>query len=83
MDVLKSKTITTAEGGRFVLSGVNLSQIIKVCRQGIQYDYTSFLLLDSSNRCWSFITFGKRIIFKQDTPFEAGEKIFVIYKLST
>ena len=83
MDVLNYKLIDADEGSTYVLSGINRAQIIKVCRQGIQHDYVSFAFLGASNRSWSFINFGKRVIFRTDTPFGADEKIFIIYKVTT
>ncbi len=83
MDVLRYRVLNTLEGATSVASGINFSQIIKVCRQGLQFDFTSVFFLETSNRCWSFFGTGKRILFKSDSPFGAGEKVFVIYKVTT
>jgi hypothetical protein len=83
MDILMSKTFTVAAGFTSVSTGINLADILKVCRQGIQLDQVTFLSLGSSNRSWAFLNFGKRIVVKADSPFVSGEEIFVIYKVTT
>ncbi len=84
MDVLRYRLKTTSPGALSVAAGVSRAQIIKVCRAGIQMDYTDLVDLPTSNRSWSWIPAGVgRIVFRSDTPFEVGEKIFIIYKIST
>ena len=83
MDVLTYKLVTATEGATTVNSGgLNSAQIIKVVRQGIQHDFTSIVNLSTmSGREWTFLTWNKRIVFRDDMPFEAGEKIYIMYKI--
>ena len=84
MDNLFYKTVTGNEGGSNISVGVNRSQIIKVSRQGLQYDEKLFVDVASlTSMEWVFlIGFGKRIHFL--IPFaEGGETIHIIYKVTT
>jgi hypothetical protein len=83
MDILKSKTVTGSEGGSTVNSGLNVSKIIKVSRQGEQKDYSPFVSVSSLDGTdWTFISPTKRIAFGPSFPFATGgETIHIIYKL--
>ena len=83
MDILKSKTVTGSEGSSTVNSGLNVSKIIKVSRQGEQKDYSPFVSVSSLDGTdWTFISPTKRIAFGPSFPFATGgETIHIIYKL--
>jgi len=80
MDLLKYKTVNAVAGALTIHPGLNRDQIIRIARQGIQFDYTSLIGLSASNSCWSFISHTKKIIFKD--AFATGEKIHIIYKVT-
>jgi hypothetical protein len=82
-DIVKYKTVNTTEGAHTIQSGLNLSQILKVARRGVQQDNYPFLTIGdpASTRGWAFIAFNRRIVFLDDIPFEAGEKIYIMYKI--
>jgi len=84
MDILNYKLVTAVEGATSISTGgLNLSQLIKVARQGIQHDYTAFVNLSTmSGREWTFIAWSKRVVFNSEFPFVANEKIYLIYKTS-
>lgn len=82
-DILGYKTITTSVGAHTCSSGgLNLDQILKVARRGVQQDYLGVLSLGdpASTRAWTFLSFNKRIVFLDTIPFEAGEVIYIMYK---
>jgi len=83
MDILKSKTVIGSEGASTVNSGLNVSKIIKVSRQGEQKDYSPFVSVSSLDGTdWTFISPTKRIAFGPSFPFATGgETIHIIYKL--
>jgi hypothetical protein len=83
MDILKSKTVTMSDGNVSVSTGLNLAQIIKVARQGIQHDYVGLIGINSANRAWTFTTWNRRIVFNTSFPSVGNEKIFIIYKETT
>ena len=84
MDILRYKQVTLPAGSVSVSSGgVNLSQILKVARQGIQHDYIGLVGINSANRAWSFVSHTKRVIFSTSFPALEDETIFIIYKEST
>jgi hypothetical protein len=82
MDLLKYKTATLSDGTVTVPTGLNLSQILAVKRQGIQHDYVSLLGINTSNRCWSFTSWNKRIIFNSNFPGVGDETIYIMYKVT-
>lgn len=84
MDIVRKKLVTGSEGAVSIPSGgLNLAQILKVARAGIQMDYTDILNLTTMNaREWTYLTWSKRLVFKSDTPFFAGEKIYIMYKIT-
>jgi hypothetical protein len=82
-DILKYKTIDAVEGAVSVNSGLPLAQIIKVARQGEQKDFTPFVNLSTMGGSeWTYYSVLKRIIFGAAFPFAAGEKIYIMYKVS-
>ena len=84
MDNVKYKTVTGTDGNLSVGIGINMSQILKVSRQGMQKDdagLVSLSSLDGSN--FSFLTVGKRISFGTSFPFMGSEKIRILYKVTT
>lgn len=83
-DIVKYKTVTTAVGAHTIQSGLNLAQILKVSRRGVQQDNLPFLSIGdpAATRSWAFIAFNRRIVFLDDIPFEAGEKIYIMYKIT-
>lgn len=85
MDFLRKKTVTGAEGATTIpTGGLNRDQILKVARQGMQMDYTDILNLSTMGaREWTYLTWSKRIVFRTDTPFVSGEKIYIMYKITT
>jgi len=78
-----SKTVTGAAGSNTVNSGLNLSQIIKVSRQGEQEDYARLVWVNTLNgNNWTYISPTKRIAFGPAYPFASGgETIHIIYTL--
>lgn len=83
MDILKYKTVTGTSGNNSVGIGINLSQVIKISRQGEQKDYAGFVAISSlDGRNWTFITTGKRVSFGTNFPFVGSEVIHIIYKVT-
>jgi hypothetical protein len=79
-DILYYKTVIGT--GNSVGVGLNLSQIIKVSRQGEQKDYAGLVLINTLNGSnWTYLTVGKRISFGTDFPM-SSEVIHIIYKVS-
>jgi len=85
MDVLRYKTVTGTDGASTVSTGgLNLAQIIKVSRQGIQHDYSGGLIaINELNRQFAFLSWNKRIVFNSLNPFVGDEVIHIIYKVTT
>jgi len=84
MDILKSKKVTGSAGGHSVGTGLNRAQIVKVARQGMQYDEKFFADIGSLTAMeWVYLLgFSRRIYFLN--PFaEGGETIHIIYKVTT
>lgn len=83
MDKVFYKTVTLSDGSYTIPTGLNLSQILAVKRQGIQHDYTGFVGIHTSNRCWSFTSWNRRIIFNSSFPAIGDETIYIMYKVTT
>ena len=84
MDKVYYKTVTGSVGSHTVGTGVNRAQILKVSRQGMQYDERFFADIASQTAMeWVFlIGFSRRIYFLN--PFaDGGETIHIIYKVTT
>lgn len=84
MDLLISTTRTTSPGSTTVSFpvGVSAFTIIAVKRAGIQHD--KVLNADINNggtRQWAIAPFHK-IKFPNAFPFETGEKVFIMYKVT-
>lgn len=83
MDLLRYKVLTTNVGTSTVNSSLSRTQILKVARNGVQQDYVGLLNInDGGTRQWSYITINKRIVFPTAQPFESGEKIYIMYKVT-
>lgn len=88
MALLRSVTLNTTPGLEFVNfpPGILSDGIVCVKREGIQYDQVSISDLNNGGvRQWCLSGSGLfslivRIRFPESIPFNAGEKVFVIYK---
>lgn len=86
MALLASRTFDTVAGTSnlsFVGSGITLFRIVEVKREGIQYDKVLNANLNNGvQRQWALDVFNQRIKFPTSVPFNTGEKVFVVYKLT-
>lgn len=86
MDVLRKKTIDATEGSNevpFSFFGIPFRQIVAIHRSGIQYDRVSLSSLNDGNtRQWAWAGGLKQVRFPVEFPFEANEKVHIIYKVS-
>jgi hypothetical protein len=83
MDKVFYLTLTGTAGNNTIFTSVNRAQILKVSRQGTQKDFKSLLSGLPNTDQWSFTSPIKRIVFSPEVPFSAGEKIHIIYKVTT
>ena len=86
MDVLRSITVDTTEGATFVpfsSFGIPIKQIVSIERSGTQQNRVSPALLNNGDTLqWAWLGGLTRVQFPNSLPFEAGEKILIIYKYS-
>lgn len=92
MEILTGGVLSTTEGLTYIdmsslgaiiaLGGaISVGQIIKVSRTGIQQDKVAIGdLNDGNTRQWSWQASLKRLRFPTAFPFEANEKVHIIYK---
>ena len=84
MDILKSKIVTGSAGSHSVNTGLNRLQIVKVARQGLQFDERSILDIDDQTGTeWVYLLGFSRRVYFLNAFAEGGEDIFIIYKVTT